>query len=67
MLLVNGTREGHACDSHFLLHAIWIICMKNVCHFEGTCELVACKCKLPLNYPVYKITILPPLVTDLST
>ena len=41
MLLIKGAREGHAHDSHFLLCAILDYPHKNVCNFEGTCELVA--------------------------
>ena len=43
MLLVKGTREGHAHDSHFLLRAILDYPHKNMCHFAGTRELVACE------------------------
>ena len=41
MLLVKGTRKGHARDSHFLLCAILDYPHKNACDFECTRELVA--------------------------
>ena len=55
MLLVKGTRKEHAHDSHFLLRAILDYRHKNVCDFEGTCELVACEHQVAFElYRIFK-------------